>query len=107
MTKRFDLPFLLLRAGILRIKPKIYGRSYNELFGKYRHFYHTDLETVFTEHSLAFWGYVFGETQEIEQNGSKIAAMYEAGKMEDIIAKNTIDLVATHQIYKKLEWVGL
>lgn len=104
--KRFDLPYLLTRAGILGIKAEIpYG--YKDLFGKYSNFYHVDLETIFEKHSLGTLAYAFGLVDVPGNKGGEIAGMYESGNMDAIIQKNTDDLVQSYNIYQRIKWINL
>lgn len=103
--KRFDLPFLLMRAGINFLEIK-FPYSYKDLLNKYFNFYHIDLETIF-EGSLASWGYAFGTNESPENEGNRIAEWYNTNQFDKIIEKNKDDLVTTFKIYERIKWINL
>lgn len=104
--KRFDLPYLLTRAAIHSVEV-VCPYSYKNLFGKYDHFYHTDLENVFEKHSLGSIAYAFGLAEVPGNRGSEIAGMYETGNMNGIVEKNKEDLVQSYNIYQRIKWINL
>lgn len=109
--KRFDLPYLIARAAILGIIPE-WSYGFKEIFSRYDNYYHVDLETVFDrtvldKAKLGTLGYAFGIVDKLENKGDEIAQMYKDDKMDEIIKKNTNDLIITYNIYKKVQWINL
>ena len=100
--KQFDLPFLLHRSAILNIKPS-QRIIIPKLLSKYQHEPHLDLFNWFGSGSLVEWSYKLGISNSLERDGGKIGGWYEAGQMDIIKQKNSIDLFQTAEIYERVK----
>lgn len=101
--RNFDLPFLMIRSAINKIKP-----SKNFLKNRYDSSTHIDLLEQFTFYGLTkkfnldFYCYAF----EIESpkskgiTGMEVKEMYKAGLTKDIAVYCGKDVYATYQLYK-------
>jgi len=103
--KRFDLPYLLIRAMILNLKPK-FNVEWDRLIAKYKNRDHIDLESFFEE-GLYKMAYICDLTNTLDNPGDEIGAMYEAGQIELIKEKNLKDLKLTYKLYERLKWANL
>lgn len=101
--RNFDIPFLMLRSAILKIKP-----SRNLIGNRYDTSSHIDLLDQFTFYGLTrkfnldFYCRAFGiespKTKEI--SGMEVKNLYEAGRLKDIATYCSRDIYATYQLYK-------
>jgi len=101
--RNFDLPFLMIRSAMLKIKPSknLVGRRYDKKS-------HIDLLEQFTFYGLTrkfnldFYCNAFGiespKTKEI--SGMEVKNLYEAGRLRDIAIYCSRDIYATYQLYK-------
>jgi DNA polymerase elongation subunit (family B) len=101
--RNFDLPFLMIRSAMLKIKPgkNLVGNRYDKKS-------HIDLLEQFTFYGLTrkfnldFYCQAFGiespKTKEI--SGMEVKNLYEAGKLRDIAIYCSRDIYATYQLYK-------
>jgi DNA polymerase elongation subunit (family B) len=101
--RNFDIPFLMMRSAMLRIKPSknLVGRRYDKKS-------HIDLLEQFTFYGLTrkfnldFYCNAFGiespKTKEI--SGMEVKNLYEAGRLKDIAIYCSRDIYATYQLYK-------
>ena len=101
--RNFDIPFLMLRSAVLKIKPSknLIGRRYDKSS-------HIDLLEQFTFYGLTrkfnldFYCQAFGiespKTKEI--SGMEVKNLYEAGRLKDIAIYCAHDIFATYQLYK-------
>lgn len=101
--RNFDLPFLMIRSAMLKIKP-----SKNLIKSRYDTKSHIDLLEQFTffgltrKFNLDFYCNAFGiespKTKEI--SGMEVKNLYEAGRLKDIAIYCSRDIYATYQLYK-------
>lgn len=101
--RNFDLPFLMIRSAMLKIKP-----SKNLIKKRYDNSSHIDLVEQFTFYGLTrkfnldFYCNTFGiespKTKEI--SGMEVKNLYEAGRLKDIATYCSRDIYATYQLYK-------
>lgn len=101
--RNFDLPFLMIRSAMLKIKP-----SKNLLGNRYDVSSHVDLLEQFTYYGLTrkfnldFYCQAFGikspKTEEV--SGYKVKELYEEGRIKDIAVYCGEDIYATYQLYK-------
>jgi len=101
--RNFDLPFLMIRSAMLKVKP-----TKNLIRGRYNIKTHIDLLEQFTFYGLTrkfnldFYCQAFGiespKTKEI--SGMEVKNLYEAGKLKDIATYCSHDVYATYQLYK-------
>lgn len=101
--RNFDIPFLMMRSAMLRIKP-----SKNLIGRRYENKSHIDLLEQFTFYGLTrkfnldFYCNAFGiespKTKEI--SGMEVKNLYEAGRLRDIAIYCSRDIYATYQLYK-------
>lgn len=101
--RQFDLPFLMLRSAILKVKP-----SKNFLKSKYNSNDHIDLLDKFTnfgstkKFNLDFYCKSFGiespKTKGI--TGMEINELYNSGKVKEIAVYCGEDVIATYELYK-------
>ncbi len=100
--RNFDIPFLMIRSAMLKIKPSknLIGRRYDTSS-------HIDLLEQFTFYGLTrkfnldFYCQSFGiespKTKEI--SGMEVKNLYEAGRLKDIAIYCAHDIHATYQLY--------
>lgn len=103
--KRFDIPYLIIRAMLYNLKPKFH-HTLKHLVYKYDNHYHADLETILDGYSLSMLGHLFEFTDSPHNDGEKIGQWYEEGKMKEIVEKNQEDLRMTLQIYERIKWLN-
>jgi 3'-5' exonuclease len=101
--RNFDIPFLMIRSAMLKIKPSknLIGRRYDTSS-------HIDLLDQFTFYGLTrkfnldFYCQAFGiespKTKEI--SGMEVKNLYEAGRLKDIAIYCAHDIYATYQLYR-------
>jgi len=101
--KYFDVPFLLLRSAVLRVKPsKLLSTS------KYDNKTHIDLLDQLTfsgltkKFNLDFYCQSFGiqSSKNNEVNGMEVKTLYEAGKIKEIAQYCKEDVRATFELYQ-------
>lgn len=99
----FDLPFILMRSAMLKLKP-----TRNFLKNRYDSANHVDLLEQFTFHGLTkkfnldFYCHAFG-VQSPKENGitgMDVKELYKAGRTKDIAIYCGRDVKATYQLYK-------
>jgi len=101
--RNFDIPFLLIRSAILKIKP-----SRNFIKKRYDNKSHIDLLEVFTNYgstkkfNLDFYCKSFGikSPKSHGVSGMDVKQLYAAGKIEEIATYCAHDVEATYQLYK-------
>lgn len=103
----FDGPFLMLRSAMLGVRPS------RQLVGpRHRLDEHCDLADVLTfggavrtHYSLDYWCRRFDITSPKDEglDGSRVQDAYEAGRLEEIVAYCARDVVATAELYRRLE----
>ena len=101
--RNFDIPFLMIRSAMLRVKP-----TKNLIKKRYDINSHIDLLEQFTFYGLTrkfnldFYCNAFGiespQTKEI--SGMEVKNLYEAGKVKEIASYCARDIYATYQLYK-------
>lgn len=103
----FDGPYLMLRSAMLGVAP-----SRNLVGYRYAVSPHCDLAEVLgfqgavrTQFSLDYWCRRFGITSPKEQglDGSQVQSVYESGGLDDIVDYCARDVVATAELYRRLE----
>lgn len=100
--KAFDLPFIMNRSIINKIKmPRKISMS--DYLSKYRHTPHFDVYNWLGTGSLVEWSYRFGLTDSLQRDGNKIGTWYETGQMQLIIDKNLIDITQTTLLYQQIK----
>jgi len=101
--KSFDIPFILLRSALLRIKP-----TKSLISGKYGTKNHIDLLDKLTffgttkKFNLDFYCTSFGIPSPKARgiDGMEIKNLYESGHTKDIAIYCAEDIIATFQLYK-------
>ncbi len=99
----FDLPFIMLRSAMLKIKP-----SKNFIKNRFDSSSHIDLLEQFTFYGLTkkfnldFYCHAFGIESPKEQGitGMDVKELYKAGRIKDISIYCGKDVRATYQLYK-------
>jgi hypothetical protein len=99
----FDLPFVMMRSAMLRIKP---GKNF--IKNRYDSSTHIDLLEQFTFYGLTkkfnldFYCHAFGIDSPKEQGitGMDVKELYKAGRIKDIAIYCGRDVSATYQLYK-------
>lgn len=101
--RNFDLPFMMLRSAMLKIKP-----AKNFLGYRYDITKHIDLLEqlsffgVFKKFNLDFYCNAFGITSPKSKgvSGMDVKNLYEAGRIKDIALYCSDDIAATYQLFK-------
>ncbi|MEI7812824.1 MAG: ribonuclease H-like domain-containing protein [Ignavibacteria bacterium] len=101
--RTFDLPFLMLRSAMLKIKP-----ARNLLHSRYDNKNHVDLLEQFTFHGLIrkfnldFYCRSFGieSPMRMDMNGMEIKNYYEAGRIKEIAVYCGNEVAAIYELYK-------
>jgi hypothetical protein len=101
--RNFDIPFLMLRSALLKVKP-----SKNFLGYRYDTKSHIDLLEQFTfygvtrKFNLDFYCHAFGvkTPKSKEVSGYNVKELYEQGKIKEIAEYCGKDIFATYQLYK-------
>jgi len=101
--KNFDVPFIMLRSAILKIKP-----SRNLIKSKYDSSNHIDLLEQFTfygitkKFNLDFYCHAFGIVSPKSKGitGMEVKELYKAGRIKDIAVYCSEDVRATFELYK-------
>jgi DNA polymerase elongation subunit (family B) len=101
--RNFDVPFLMLRSALLKIKP-----SKNLVGKRYDQSSHIDLLEQFTffgltrKFNLDFYCNAFGIVSPKSKgiSGMEVKNLYEAGRVKDIAVYCGEDIYATYQLYK-------
>lgn len=109
--KVFDIPFLILRSAMFKIKP-----TKNLTSGKYGSKYHIDLLEKLTfygtvkKFNLDFYCTAFGIPSPKARgiDGMEVKNLYESGHIKDIAIYCADDILATHKLYDIwLEYLNL
>ena len=101
--RNFDIPFLMMRSAINKVKP-----SKNLITNRYDTSIHIDLLEQFTFYGLTrkfnldFYCHAFGiESPKSEDiSGMEVKNLYEAGRIKDIAIYCGKDILATYKLYK-------
>jgi len=101
--RNFDIPFLMLRSAILKIKPSI-----NLIQNRYNLTRHIDLLDQFTLYGLVrkfnldFYCHAFGIESPKSKgvSGMEVKELYKAGKVKDIAIYCGEDVKATYELYR-------
>ena len=101
--RNFDVPFLMIRSAIHKIKP-----SKSLISKRFDSTLHIDLLEQFTYYGLTrkfnldFYCYGFGvkSPKSKEISGMEVKNLYEAGRVKDIAVYCGEDIYATYQLYK-------
>ncbi len=101
--RAFDVPFLLIRSAINKIKPTI-----NLLGNRYSNKRHVDLLEEFTFHGLTkkfnldFYCQAFGieSPKSHGVTGMEVKELYKAGRIDDIAIYCGNDILATFELFK-------
>ncbi len=101
--RNFDIPFLLMRSAINKIKPTV-----NLLGNRYSNKKHIDLLEEFTFHGLVkkfnldFYCHAFGidSPKEHGVTGMEVKELYKAGRIKDIAIYCGNDIRSTYELYK-------
>ncbi|MDH7604771.1 MAG: ribonuclease H-like domain-containing protein [Melioribacter sp.] len=101
--KNFDVPFIILRSAVLKIKP-----SRNLIKSKYDTSNHIDLLEQFTfygiikKFNLDFYCHAFGIESPKSKGitGMEVKELYKAGRIKDIAVYCGEDVRATFELYK-------
>jgi predicted PolB exonuclease-like 3'-5' exonuclease len=101
--RNFDIPFLMMRSALLKIKP-----AKNFLGYRYDTKTHIDLLEQFTfygitrKFNLDFYCYAFGikSPKSKEVSGMEVKNLYEAGRIKEIAVYCGEDVTATYKLYK-------
>ena len=105
--RQFDGPFLMLRSAMLGVAPSVNLAGYRYALSP-----HCDLQEVLTffgarrpAYSLDYWCRRFGITSPKTEgiDGSRVQEFYEAGRLEEIAEYCARDVVATADLYRRLE----
>jgi len=101
--RNFDVPFLMIRSAINKIKP-----SKNLVSKRFDSTLHIDLLEQFTYYGLTrkfnldFYCHAFGITSPKSKgiSGMDVKNIYESGRIKDIAVYCAEDIFATYQLYK-------
>ena len=101
--RNFDIPFLMLRSAMLRVKP-----SANLIQSRYSLTHHIDLLDQFTfyglmrKFNLDFYCNAFGIESPKSKGitGMEVKELYKAGRIKDIAIYCGEDIKATYELYK-------
>lgn len=101
--RNFDIPFLMMRSAMLKIKP-----SKNFMGYRYDNKAHVDLLEQFTYYgatrkfNLDFYCHAFGvkTPKSKEVSGMEVKNLYEAGRIKDIAIYCGNDIIATNELFK-------
>ncbi len=101
--RNFDIPFLMLRSAILKIRP-----SKNFIKNRYNSFDHLDLLEQFTFYGITkkfnmdFYCQTFGIESPKSKGitGMEVKELYNAGRIKDIAVYCGEDVRATYELYK-------
>ncbi len=101
--RKFDLPFLMMRSAILKLKP-----TRNFIRKRYDNNSHIDLLDKFTHYgitkkfNLDFYCHAFGieSPKSHGVSGMDVKALYNAGKTKEIATYCGHDVAATYKLYK-------
>lgn len=101
--RNFDIPFIMLRSAMLKIKP-----SKNLLKGRFDSTNHIDLLEQFTfygitrKFNLDFYCHAFGIESPKSKGitGMEVKELYKAGRVKDIAIYCGDDVKATYKLYK-------
>lgn len=101
--RQFDIPFLMLRSALLKIKP-----SLNLLGNRFDASRHIDLLEMFTFYGIVrkfnmdFYCKAFGIESPKSKgvSGMEVKQLYEAGRIEEIAVYCGEDVRATYELYK-------
>lgn len=101
--RNFDVPFLMIRSAINKVKP-----SKNLMTNRYDTSLHIDLLEQFSFYGLTkkfnldFYCHAFGiESPKSEViSGMEVKNLYEAGRIKDIAIYCGNDILATYKLYK-------
>ncbi|GBD91466.1 putative 3'-5' exonuclease related to the exonuclease domain of PolB [bacterium BMS3Abin04] len=101
--RSFDIPFLMLRSAILKIKPSV-----NLIQNRYNLTHHVDLLDQFTlyglirKFNLDFYCHAFGIESPKSKgvSGMDVKELYKAGRVKDIAIYCGEDVKATYELYK-------
>ncbi len=100
--RNFDVPFLMLRSAVLKVKPSKNLMAYR--YGDE----HIDLLEQFTfygttrKFNLDFYCHAFGieSPKSKDISGMEVKTLYEAGRIKDIAVYCSKDIYATYQLFK-------
>ena len=107
--RAFDVPFLMIRGAIHKIRPSKNLMSNRYLNSQKYDANHIDLFDQLTFYgavqkkmNLHFWTKAFGikSPKEDGVTGDDVAKLYEGGKLMDIAKYNVGDLIATKELYE-------
>ncbi len=101
--RQFDIPFLMIRSAMLKIKP-----TRNFIKSRYDYTTHVDLLEQFTFHGLVrkfnldFYARAFGIDSPKSKgiSGMDVNELYRAGKADEIAIYCGDDILATAELYK-------
>ncbi len=101
--RNFDVPFLMMRSAINKIKP-----TKNLITSRYNKKLHIDLLDQFTYYGLTkkfnldFYCKAFGIESPKSKgiSGMEVKNLYEAGKLQEIAIYCGKDVIATNELYK-------
>ncbi len=101
--RNFDIPFLMMRSAMLKIKP-----SKNFIGYRYDSKKHVDLLEQFTfygitrKFNLDFYCYSFGvkSPKSKEVSGMEVKNLYEAGRIKEVAEYCGNDVTATYKLYQ-------
>ncbi len=101
--RNFDIPFLMLRSSILKVKPSV-----NLLQNRYNLTKHIDLLDQFTlygnirKFNLDFYCNAYGieSPKSHGVTGMEVKELYKAGRIKDIAVYCGEDIKATYELYK-------
>lgn len=100
--RNFDVPFLMLRSALLKVKPTInlmaerYGNTHIDLLEQLTFFGTT------RKFNLDFYCNAFGieSPKSKDISGMEVKNLYEAGRIKDIAVYCSKDIYATYQLFK-------
>ncbi|MGQ9798725.1 MAG: ribonuclease H-like domain-containing protein [Ignavibacterium sp.] len=100
--RSFDVPFLMLRSALLKVKPSInlmaerYGNTHIDLLEQLTFFGTT------RKFNLDFYCNAFGieSPKSKDISGMEVKNLYEAGRIKDIAVYCSKDVYATYQLFK-------
>lgn len=101
--RQFDIPFLMLRSAVLRIKPTV-----NFIGNRYNTTQHIDLLEKFTFYGLVrkfnldFYSHAFGIESPKSKGvtGMEVKELYKAGRIKDVAVYCGEDVKATYKLFE-------
>jgi len=101
--KKFDLPFLYIRAMLNNIDGPISMPGYKILTSPYNDNTHLDLFNSFNEGTLSEWSYMFNDSNTFSSDGNQILQQFREANYDWILQKNLDDLYKTYYLAERVK----